>query len=142
MPSETSVDEPGGGNSEKYRLSHRLCHLLPELNPLKSALASGKRCYICNYTMSYFRSTFQVREQIISPTLQTARSSVMASMHTGANVEVAHQFLVSLKQGGLLLLQKCQFRLAWEIFFMGETPKAEQRLPTSRAKPCPIHLQG
>ena len=28
------------------------------------------------------------------------------------------------------------------ILHMGETPKAEQRLPTSRAKPCPIANRG
>ena len=38
------VDEPGNGNSEEYRLSHRGHHLLPELDPLENALASGERC--------------------------------------------------------------------------------------------------
>ena len=49
------------------------------------------------------------------------------AMHVGANVEVAHQFPVSLKQGGLLLLQKCQFCLAWEVFFVRERPKWQSR---------------
>ena len=49
----------------------------------------------------------------------------MAPMHAGANVEVAHQFPVSLKQGGLLLLQKCQFRLARKVFFIWERPQRQ-----------------
>ena len=43
VPSGMSVDEPGGGNSKEYLLSHRVRHLLPESHPLKSALASGER---------------------------------------------------------------------------------------------------
>ena len=41
VPSGTSADEPGDGNSKEYRLSHRGRHLLPELDPLENAFASG-----------------------------------------------------------------------------------------------------
>ena len=43
VPFGTSVDEPGGGNSKEYRLSHRAHHLLLELNPLESALTPDER---------------------------------------------------------------------------------------------------
>ena len=53
--------------------------------------------------------------EIIPPTLRTARGSLMIVMRVRADVEVAHQLSIGLEQGGLLLLQKRQFRLTREV---------------------------
>ena len=40
---------------------------------------------------------------------------------------MAHQLSVGLEQGGLLLIQKCQFRLTWEVFFIRERAHWQSR---------------
>jgi len=69
VPFGTSVDEPDDGNSREYHLSHRVHHLLPDSISLEVFLHPSENVLICNPAVSYFRSIFQVGEQIIPPAL-------------------------------------------------------------------------
>jgi len=51
----------------------------------------------------------------------------MIAMHAQADVEAAHQLSIGLEQGGLLLLQKHQFRLTREVFLIRDKSHRQSR---------------
>jgi len=129
--SRISVDEPGDGNSREYHLSHRVHHLLLKSYPLGSVLASFAKC---------------PRLQPHSELLQEHSNCMMLPYGS-------HAYSSKCK-GGTSIPGKSRTRWApvspevpipprtGNILHMGEIPNAEQRLPTSRSKPCSIRLQG
>ena len=143
VPSGTSVDEPGGENSKEYRLSHRVCHLLPESNPLKSTLASGKRCLHQQLHNEPLQEYLSCRGTYNFPS-----SSNCMKLPYGS-----HAYLSKCKCG-TSTPGKSRTRQApvspevptpphtGNILYMGEIPKAGQRLPTSRAKHTQFAYMG
>ena len=142
VPSGTSVDEPGGGNSKEYRLSHMVHHLLPKSNPIESVLASCERCL-----------HLQLYSEALHEYLPGQGTNNFPSSSNCMKLPYDPHACLNKCKGGTSTPDKSQTRRApaspkvpipprtGNILHMGETPKAEQRLPTSRAKPCLIHQQ-
>ena len=97
VPSGTSVNEPGDGNSGEFHLSHRVHRLLPKSYPLGSVLASSGTFPCLQPRSEPLQEHLSGWGTNNSLALRTARSSLIVSIHTRADVKMTHQFSVGLE---------------------------------------------
>ena len=138
-----SVDQPDDGNFGEYHLSRKVRHPLSKLCPLGSVPASFEKC-----------PYLQPRSELLQEHLSSSGINNSPSSSNCMKPPYGSHAYSSKCKGGTSTPGKSRTRQApvslevptplrtGNILHMREISRAKQRLPTSRAKPCPIRLQG